>query len=86
MLYESLRQILEAICLIEGYKVYSHEAFTYYLNDKQEYKTADLFDKYRRMRNEVNYYGKTISMKNTIKAKKEIKELCILLRNKYLNK
>ena len=26
MNYESLRQILEAICLKEGYKVYSHEA------------------------------------------------------------
>ncbi len=85
MLYESLRQILEAIGLMEGYKVYSHEAFTYYLNNKKEYKIANLFDKYRKMRNGVNYYGKTISRKITLKARKEIKILCELLKYKYLN-
>ena len=34
--YDTLRAILEAIAIKEGYKVYSHEAFTYYLKEKQE--------------------------------------------------
>jgi len=31
--YEALREICEAICSKEGYKIYSHEAFTYFLKE-----------------------------------------------------
>ena len=32
--YDILRSILEAISILDGYKVYSHEAFTYFLKEK----------------------------------------------------
>jgi len=32
--YDILRSILEAMSILDGYKIYSHEAFTYYLLDK----------------------------------------------------
>ncbi len=82
--YESLRQILEAICLSEGYKVYSHEAFTFYLKKIKEDRIAEKFDRLRKLRNGINYYGRQVSTIVSINAKKEIKELCTFLKNKYL--
>ena len=43
ILYEALREIVEAMCLKEGYKVYSHEAFTFYLKALHEEKIAEIF-------------------------------------------
>lgn len=42
--YESLRQILEAIALSEGYKVYSHEAYVDFLLENGEIIFANRFD------------------------------------------
>lgn len=32
--YDVLRSILEAIAILKGYKIYSHEAFTYFLKEE----------------------------------------------------
>lgn len=84
--YESLRQILEAITLTEGYKVYSHEAFTSYLKEKNEIIFANRFDRLRKLRNGINYYGKPVSQKVAEEALKEIKEMIKKLSKKYLDK
>src|SRR3989344_6276375 len=49
--YEALREIVEAICAVKGYKVYSHEAFTYFLKENGEGLIADKFDRFRKIRN-----------------------------------
>ena len=54
--YESLRQILEAMTLQEGFKVYSHEAYTFYLKKLGKESVAQRFDRLRKLRNGVNYY------------------------------
>lgn len=82
--YESLREILEAICLREGYKIYSHEAYTAYLKELGEEKIAFLFDRLRILRNGVNYYGKAVSIEIAQEAKKQSKELSALLKEKYI--
>ncbi len=82
--YESLRQILEAIALKEGYKVFSHEAYTYYLKEKGEITIANKFDRYRKLRNGINYYGKPVEMQVTQIALKEIEEMMNILSQKYL--
>lgn len=84
MLYESLREIIEAMCLMEGYKVYSHEAFTSYLEKINEEKIAAAFDRFRKLRNGVNYYGKPVSINVTSETKKEIMHFSKILREKYL--
>lgn len=84
MSYESLREILEAICLRDGYKIYSHEAYTAYLKDLGEEKIAFLFDRLRILRNGVNYYGKSVSIEIAQEAKKQSKELGALLKEKYI--
>ncbi len=59
--YDTLRSLLEAETALKGYKVYSHEAFTYYLKEKGEENFAIKFDRFRKIRNKINYYGQEIS-------------------------
>ena len=82
--YDILRCILEAICSLEGFKVYSHEAFTFYLKGKKEEIFAEKFDRFRKIRNGINYYGKDISLEEVQENKQEIIRVVEELRNKYL--
>jgi len=82
--YTALRQILDAICLQQGYKIYSHEAYTYFLRMMNERIAAEKFDRYRRLRNGIEYYGKTVSIATSNEALKDIKNLTAQLRKKHL--
>jgi len=83
--YDSLRSILEAIASINGHKIYSHEAFKYFLKEiLKEDLMAIKFDRFRRIRNSINYYGEDISVIETKENVKDIKEMVNLLINKYL--
>jgi hypothetical protein len=77
--YDVLRSILEAISILEGYKIYSHEAFTYFLKQKGEENLSNKFDRFRQIRNKINYYGKKISIEEaeeyTIEIQKLIQEI-----------
>ncbi len=84
--YEALREMIEAICLLEGWKVYSHEAFTEYLIRLGEDEISARFDRLRKLRNGANYYGKEVTIATTNDAKKEIAKMCEYLKNKYLNR
>jgi len=82
--YESLREIVEAIASIDGYKVYSHEAFTYFLKEKGEDLISIKFDNYRKIRNSVNYYGKPVEVGITEANINEIKKIIRELKEKFL--
>lgn len=82
--YEALRKIIEAVCLKEGLKVYSHEAFTYFLKEKNEELISLKFDKFRKIRNGINYYGEQISVEESIAAKEDILKIIEELKNRYL--
>ncbi|MBI1936460.1 hypothetical protein HYS31_08590 [Candidatus Woesearchaeota archaeon] len=82
--YEALREVIEAICLKEGLKVYSHEAFTYFLKEKDEESAAVRFDNLRKLRNSINYYGEKVGITEVQAAKKDITGLIQLLKTKYL--
>ncbi|MFT4326661.1 MAG: hypothetical protein ACMXYK_04120 [Candidatus Woesearchaeota archaeon] len=83
--YECLRQILEAMALLEGYKVYSHEAYVAYLQQKGEVLLSHRFDRLRKLRNGINYYGKPISLASAQEGLKEIKESMDRLIATYLS-
>ena len=74
--YDSLRELLEALALKNGYKVYNHECYTAFLKEiiKENYK-ADEFDDIRKIRNAVNYYGKEISVEEANEVIAKIKKL-----------
>ncbi len=83
--YEALREIIEAMCLTEGFRVYSHEAFTYFLREKNETIIAEKFDNLRKLRNAVNYYGEKVDAPEVEIAKQEIIHLIKMLKEKYFS-
>src|SRR3989344_1056087 len=80
-----LRSIVESMSIIEGYKIYSHEAFTYFLKEKGEEIISEKFDRFRKIRNKINYYGGNISAEEVKENIEEIKEIIKKLKTKYLN-
>jgi len=61
-IYEAIREMLDAILALEGYKSYSHEASIAYLNKFKVEDSAILeLDDFRYKRNSSKYYGKEIN-------------------------
>ncbi len=83
--YEAVREVCEAILAVRGFKVYSHEVITSFLSEilKDDYSSAT-FDRYRKIRNGINYYGKQIAREEAEKASSEIRQLIKSLKSKYL--
>ena len=81
--YEALREVLEALAIKKGFKIYNHDCFSAFLDEICKNKSFSAeFDKFRRLKNQINYYGKDISVEE---AKIIIKEIN-LLRIKLLEK
>src|SRR3989344_1121094 len=60
--YDILRSLLEAVAVLEGYKMYSHEVFVVYLQEKGEFAMSEKFDRFRRVRNGIMYYGEDVQV------------------------
>lgn len=72
-LYEGLREYCEAIGYLKGYKFLDHESITYFLRDiLKEQSTSMKFDRYRKLRNGINYYGEDIDIETVKEAVKEV--------------
>jgi len=81
LLYDSLRELLEALSLKKRFKIYNHECYTYFLKEiLNETQIAEEFDDLRKIRNIINYYGKEIS----IQEAKDVLERMNSLRDKIL--
>lgn len=79
-LYEGLRQFCEAIGYIKGYRFSSHEEITLFLKEiLKEASISIKFDRYRILRNRINYYGDDISEEAVTEALKEIPNIITLL-------
>ncbi len=62
-LYECLRQTAEAKAFEHGYKSETHESLTEIIRDVlRKPKIALSFDKLRRLRNGINYYGDDVDI------------------------
>jgi len=60
--YDALRNILDALLAVEGYKSYSHEASIAYLKKHGfEDSIIEEIDSFRFKRNSSKYYGKDVS-------------------------
>ncbi len=57
MAYDSLREIMEAICILHCYKVTSHICLGELLRTLAEDFDFCEFDRFRYLRNSINYYG-----------------------------
>ncbi len=80
--YDSLREVLEALALKKDYKIYNHDCFSAFLYEILEEKNfAQYFDKFRKVRNKINYYEKKLNIDETrifldelVKFKKDLLE------------
>ncbi len=82
--YDCLRAILEAIASLDGYKIYQHEAFAFFIKEKGEEIPSIKFDRFRKIRNKINYYGGDISIKEAVEIVEEIIKLIDYFIEKYL--
>ena len=64
--YDALRELLEALAISKGYKIYNHECYTAFLKEiLKESVMGDQFNKFRKIRNDINYYGKDVSAEDS---------------------
>jgi hypothetical protein len=61
--YDSLREVLEAICISKGYKVLSHACVGELLRELLDDFDYAGFDRLRYIRNGINYYGRGVQFK-----------------------
>lgn len=80
--YDSLREVLEALCIFKGYKVLSHSCIGELLNDILGDFDYDEFDRLRWIRNSINYFGEKVDFKQG----KEIIKKIFLMKNRILDK
>ncbi|OGX02024.1 MAG: hypothetical protein A2062_05020 [Omnitrophica WOR_2 bacterium GWA2_44_7] len=61
--YESLREAADSILAIKGFKSFSHEASISFLQRFKDFSANEIseFDRMRKKRNGMKYYGKTCS-------------------------
>ena len=60
--YDSLRELLEALALKKGFKVYNHECYAAFLKEVVKNSSrGDDFNRIRKVRNAINYYGKRMT-------------------------
>lgn len=83
LVYESTREVLEALALKSGYKVYNHDCFSAFLLEVLNEEDFSVeFDRFRRLRNKINYYGKRLEVDEC----ESFLEDLIVLREKVLSK
>ena len=76
--YDALRELLEALAIENGFKIYNHECYCAFLKEViKETNLGDKFDDFRRIRNSINYYGHDISAEE---ANSLIKNMLILIK------
>ena len=86
--YESMREAADSLLYMEGFKSFSHEASIAYLNKKDftEQDTME-FDRFRKIRNGIKYYGEDCEEPDAqlaLKlAEKIVKKIKNILEEKY---
>ena len=76
LLYDALREHLECISIENGYKIYNHECYSAFLKEVLNMsREGDIFDKLRKIRNGINYYGKEISEEEAEQVISDLKML-----------
>lgn len=81
-MYDAILELLHAYILSKGYKVLNHLCVGYYLRDQlgnREY--FYLFDKYRKIRNSITYYGANIETEVAEEGMTELRKLFDKIRH-----
>ena len=80
-----MREYCEAIGYLNGYKFLDHESIGFFLRDRlKEGVVFNKFDRYRKLRNGINYYGDDVEIETVKEAISEIPKMVKEL-SKYSN-
>ena len=79
--YESVREMIDALLIMKGFKSYSHEASVAYLQETNcEGALIALLNRLRERRNGIKYYGKSAKKEDAEKAIRVCKALFTTLQ------
>ena len=81
MAYDALREILEALCTLHGYKVTNHICLGELLKKLELDFNYNSFDRFRYLRNSINYYGKSIGL---VEGKEIINKILQMRKNSLI--
>tara|TARA_Y100000310_G_scaffold331006_1_gene403789 strand:+ start:220 stop:642 length:423 start_codon:yes stop_codon:yes gene_type:complete len=82
--YDSLREIVESICISKGYKVLSHVCIGELLKEHLDDFDYEEFNRLRWIRNSINYYGEKIELNQGKEIIKKTFKMKQTLKSKYL--
>ena len=86
-LYEGLRVYCEAIGYLHGFKFSNHESLTPFIAEfLQDERAALRFDKYRKIRNGITYYGDSIAPEFVKDSLHDLPELIKTLEKHTINR
>ena len=84
--YTSILELLQALVILQGYKIINHVCLGYYLRDALERKELFvLFDDLRYKRNSLTYYGKRMDFEVAKQSIEKCNELIKELKNAIEN-
>ena len=83
LMYDALRELLEALAISNHYKIYNHECYYAFLKEVLKESTlGDRFDSFRKIRNAINYYGKEISVEEAKTLLEDMRNFIDIIKNK----
>lgn len=82
--YGILRMTLEAISINHNLKIYCHEAYVHFLKEIKEPLLAEKFDRFRKLRNKLSYYGEDLSVEEVIMIIGDVSKMIKHLKEKHL--
>lgn len=82
-LYEGLREVCEGVGYCLGFKFRDHESIAFFLLEVLgERSISKKFDRYRRLRNGINYYGNELDLETVREALVEIPLIIAKIRER----
>ena len=78
--YDVARSLVEAMAVLNGLKIYKHEGFTAFLRGCGKNYLAEKFDRFRKIRNGIEYFGNNALVEETMQNVRDLKELIAKLR------
>ncbi len=75
MAYDALREVLEALCILHSYKVTNHICLGELLRKLEPDFDYTSFDRFRYVRNGINYYGKKVDFQQGREIIEKIRQM-----------
>jgi uncharacterized protein (UPF0332 family) len=87
LVYDIIRELIEAKLLINGYKSYSHEATILFLKRFKEFNEQEIIflDNLRKIRNGIKYYGKEANKEDALKTLEFMSSILLKLKKLLKN-